>query len=319
MSDEITPEEDTALKINNILEPLKLENPFTPVLSLDPGEGTGFMVNGFGVSISRGSYTGGVERHLSPEEIESLEIPVPEDEERFKKIREKIDYYSDITPEDIKICTPDLQGPFNIAYSLAGSEIFFLMKDNPDNVHRLMNAATEYYVRCYRWFKKNIPENRRINFIGLTKRIAECACNLISKDLYREFVAPYDKKLVELWGGEVGIHPCSGAHVFEVTMETFNREIRYSECGVIPGACAGYFTLEQAMEKIKGRDIILSVGEELVQGMEEETIKKHIDSFGRHRLIILAYSGMYYWTAKDDIYIRELHKRLDDYYYEGRR
>jgi len=309
--------EDTALKIAAIPEPLKLENPFTPALSLDPGEGTGFMANGFGVPICRGSYTGGVAKHLSPGEIENLEAPVPEEEPRFKKMKEMIDFYVDITPEDIKICTPDMQGPFNIAYSLLGSEIFFLMKDSPERVHRLMDIVTGYYINCHRWFKKNVPGKRWINFIGLTRKISECACNLISKDLYREFVAPYDRKLVDLWGGEVGIHPCSGAHVFEVTLETFHDEVRYTECGIIPSACAGYLTLEQAMGRVGRRDIILSVGEELVQGKEEETIKKHLDCFRKHRLLILAYSGMYYWTSKADAHIRDMHKRLDLYYYEN--
>lgn len=112
-----------------------------------------------------------------------------------------------------------MQGPFNIAWAVIGTDIFFLMNDSPEKFHLLMGLVTEYCIRCRKLFRKWIPENRWVNFIGATKKISECSVNLISKDLYKEFVAPYDRKLMEFWGGEIAIHPCSGPHVFKVTLE----------------------------------------------------------------------------------------------------
>ncbi|MFH0797351.1 MAG: uroporphyrinogen decarboxylase family protein [Candidatus Omnitrophota bacterium] len=308
-------EEKLVFQIAGILKPLQLENPTAPCLSLDIGEGTGFMPAGFGIKISPNpSYPGGVEKHLTIEEIEKIKVPEPEKEERFKKLKEKIDFYLEYTPEDFKIGLPDMQGPFNIAHSILGSEIFFLMKDKPEKVHFLMNLVTDYYIKCYQLFKNWIPESRWVPWIGSTKRIAECSSNLISKDLYKEFVAPYDRKLTDFWKGEIAIHTCSGSHVFEVTLEELPG-VRYTECGIIPCACAGFLTVEQAISRIKGKPIILSVGEELILGKEEETIKDHFKYLKEHPLMIFGYNGMY-WKKKDDESIKNLHQTLDDYYYK---
>ena len=312
--EEKTLREKLTREVLNILKPLKWENPIAPVLTLGTGEGTGFMAAGFGVKISSDpKYAGGVEKHLSMEEVERMEVPFPEKEERFKKIKEKIDFYLDNTPEDFKFGLPDMQGPFNIAYAVIGTDIFFLMKDSPKKVHLLMEMVTEYYIRCYRLFRKWIPENRWVNFVGATKKISECSVNLISEDLYKEFVAPYDRKLVEFWGGEVAIHPCSGPHVFKVTLEELPG-VRYTECGVIPNACSGYVKVEEAVERIKGKPIILSVGEELVPGKEEETIRNHFGFLSQHPLMIFQYTGMT-WKKEDDEFIKNLHLKLDEYYY----
>lgn len=312
--EEKTPQEKLAREIINILKPLKWENPVAPVLTMGTDEGTGFMAAGFGVKISSDpKYAGGVEKHLSMKEVERMEVPSPEKDVRFKKIKEKIDFYLEYTPDDFKLGLPDMQGPFNIANAVIGTEIFFLMNDSPEKVHLLMSMVTEYYIRCYRLFQKWIPEDRWVNFIGVTKRISECSVNLISEDLYREFVAPYDRKLVEFWGGEVAIHPCSGPHVFRVTLEELPG-VRYTECGVIPNACSGYVRVEEAIERIKGKSIILSVGEELVLGKEEETIKNHFSLLSRHPLMIFQYTGMT-WKREDDEFIKNLHLKLDEYYY----
>ncbi len=310
--------EDTfANQVANILKPLLLENPIYPVLTLEGGESTGFLPAGLSATISTSpTYRGGIAKHLSLEEIEKIkEPPIPQNEPRFHRLKEKIDFYLKSTPPDFKIGLPDMQGLFNIAYALLGSEIFLLMTDNPEIVHRTMKLVTEYYVRCYRWFMDNIPEDRWISYVGKAKMICECEVNLISRAFYKEFVAPYDRKIVDFWKGEVAIHPCSGPHVFEVTLEIFAKEIRYTECGIIPCACAGYLTMEQALEKIKGKPIILSVGEELVEGKEEKTIQHHLDCIKVHPLMLFTYTGMY-WKKQDDEFIKNLHRKLDEYYYQ---
>lgn len=314
---EIPPEDEKekfAFQILNILKPLKLENPFAPVLSISSEYGTGFMPAGFGVKISSNpDYPGGVEKPLSVEQLEKLKTPEPENEERFQKIKKQIDFYLSNTPDVFKISIPDMQGPFNIAYSITGEEIFYLMRDKPELVHFIMNVVVDYYIKVYKLFQKWIPENRWVPYIGVKKRIAECAVNLVSKSTYIEFIAPYDRKLVNFWNNEVAIHTCSGPHVFEVTLEQLPG-VRFTECGIIPKAFAGYLTVEEAIEKLKGKNIILSVGEELQEGKEEETIKHHIDFIKKYPLMTFGYTGMY-WKKKDDEFIINLHRKLDKYYY----
>lgn len=312
-----TPKDDLeklTQQIAGCLKPLELDNPISPVLGLGGDYGTGFMSSGFGAKIMQGPpYHGGVVP-LTPDELEKLKVPEPDQEERFEAIKKQIAFYVEHTPVQFKIGLPDIQGPFNIAHALVGTDIFMMMADAPEKVHALMAKTAEYYLRCFQWFRKNIPADRWIPLALNGKRISECSVNLISREKYREFVLPYDRKIVEAWRGVVAIHPCSGPHVIEVTLESFPDEIRSTECGIIPCASAGYMTVDDAVKKVKGRRIILDVGEELTEGKEEETVRHHIDLMKEHPLMMLSYTGMS-WKRKDDEFIRSLHRRLDDYYY----
>ncbi len=313
--EKLSEEEQLASQILAIIKPLELENPVAPVLSLGGKFGTGLMTTAFGLEITDNPlYPGGIKGHLSIEELDKLEIPDPEKSGCFPGIKKEIDRYLAYTPDDFLIAFPDMQGPFNIACNVLGESIFFLMNDKPQKVHRFMEMVTDYYIGCHKLLQKWLPKKRWVPYIASVKRIAECSCNLISKDMYREFVAPYDKKIVEFFEGEVAIHPCSGPHVFEVTLEELSG-VRHTEAGFVECAVAGSTSVDKAVNIVKGKPIILSAGDELIPGKEEETIKNHFGYLKKHPLMIFGSTGMY-WKGKDDRFIINLHKRLDEYYYK---
>lgn len=65
------------------------------------------MPAGFGVNLSSNpSYPGGVEKHLTIDQVEELEPPRPEKEPRFERIKKQINLYLNHTPEVFKISLP---------------------------------------------------------------------------------------------------------------------------------------------------------------------------------------------------------------------
>lgn len=81
-------------------------------------------------------------------------------------------------------------GPWQIAVNLRGAEQIILDTfDDPDFVHDLMKFTTEFARR----FGMAINREARV---GLSYSEAACSLNLISPDIYRNFVLPYHRQLV---------------------------------------------------------------------------------------------------------------------------
>ncbi len=89
--------------------------------------------------------------------------------------------------------------------------------------------------------------------------------------------------------------------------------VRYTECGIVFNSSSVCTDLDTALQKIRGRPIILRAGGELIEGKEEETIKERFSRMRDHDLLFFTACGMY-WKKKDDPKIISLHKRLDEYY-----
>lgn len=106
----------------------------------------------------------------------------------------------------------DTQGPFDIAHLVMGHRIYTEMYDNPDLVHRLLELATETYIRFTRAQKDVIGESDGWSYHSMMKvrggvRVCEDAPTNISPESYKEFCRPYNERVfAELGGGWV--HYC---------------------------------------------------------------------------------------------------------------
>jgi uroporphyrinogen decarboxylase len=96
-------------------------------------------------------------------------------------------------------------GPWQIAVNLRGAEqIIMDTFDDPDFVHDLMKFTTEFAQR----FGMAINTDARV---GLSYSEAACSLNLISPDIYRTFVLPYHRQLVNYFSQKrtgVTMHIC---------------------------------------------------------------------------------------------------------------
>ena len=175
-----------------------------------------------------------------------------------------------------------------------------------------MDKITSFWISAYELLCSWIPKDRFAPpYAGKCLRIEECSCNLISEQTYREFVAPYDRELARIQDN-IYIHPCSGPHVFQATLDEIPK-VAITEAGYVDCAASGCIAVDKALDIIAGRPIILFVGEELQRGAETQTICRHIDYLERHPRMFLTYTGMH-WTKHDEPIIKELHEWIDGYY-----
>lgn len=297
--------------LRGIPNALKLENFYSPALGVCFGTST--VATAFGIEMDLGNphNPGGVKSYLPLETFDDFAPPDINSAGLFPRIKELIDYYRANTPPEIKIGYPDLQGPINIAHIILGTELFVAMHEESERVHHLLQMITDFLIQCCLNLSAWIGEDRLIPFIIATKRIAECSVNLISRQTYREFGLPYDRQIAD-FHGEIGIHTCNGKHVFEETLRGLPN-VRYTEWGVVAPAFAPCTPLEDALQEVGDRQVILSGGQELWEGDYEQIIKDHFARLGDHSLLSFGYCGMY-WTGADEPEITAMHRRLDEYY-----
>jgi len=99
---------------------------------------------------------------------------------------------------------PNLQGVLNNAFHIRGQEIFTDMLDRPEFVHRFFALICDVMIE----FAKILQEKQRQSGFYIDQfSVSNCVINMISPDMYREFVLPYDKK-ISLCFERFGVHTC---------------------------------------------------------------------------------------------------------------
>lgn len=108
----------------------------------------------------------------------------------------------------------DIQGPFDNASIIWGSEIYLAILDQPEKICHLMNIISDTIISM-------VQELRRIdgfpldehdgawNFLGGVCVRNDSSVNL-SGEHYETLVKPFDEKIISQWGG--WIHFCGRAH-----------------------------------------------------------------------------------------------------------
>jgi len=108
----------------------------------------------------------------------------------------------------------DIQGPFDNASIIWGSDIYLALLDEPEKVSQLMDIISETIITM-------VQELRRIdgrsleehdgawNFLGGVCVRNDSSVNL-SGEHYEKLVKPFDEKIISNWGG--WIHFCGRAH-----------------------------------------------------------------------------------------------------------
>jgi hypothetical protein len=115
-----------------------------------------------------------------------------------------------------------MQGPFNTAQSLFGSDFFLELYDNPDDVHWLLARVTSALVEFFRIVDplvNNYTSDGSAVYIhgavypGRVLLKNDTAAAMLSEDHYLEFCKPYDEKASEELG-KLSIHYCGQSQPF---------------------------------------------------------------------------------------------------------
>jgi len=303
------PEADLAREIIAKLKPLKLLNPIRPVFGL--GCGTGTLVTNFGIPINNEAdntpaYTVPLDEMLSrpaPDPLMTGVVP---------KMRERIAFLKDHTPQWMKIGMPDTQGPYNIAHAVIGEEALTAPYVDPEKFHKLMTRVTDLFIAVVSQLREEIGPERLAPWNRFV-RLAECSVNMVSPQMYVAHILPHDLRICEAFG-PVDMHTCSGPHVFHVTLANVPN-IVVTEAGYGDGLTAGHTPVDEALRTIGDRPIALRIGQMLPKGEEFECIRRDFDLYADHPRLMFHYTGMY-WMKADRRRIRAIHRQLDAYWTE---
>jgi len=163
----------------------------------------------------------------STQDIRKLEVPDPEKDGLMPRVLEFIRYMK--SHSFLPVGITDFQGPLTTANQLMGYDrLIYLMADEPALMHELMDKITEGLIRWVKKQKELIgePLNECIGdqqvYLGRNAGIwfSDDDAVLMSPKSYREFVVPYNSRILTTFGGGC-VHYCgNGTHQAENFLKT---------------------------------------------------------------------------------------------------
>lgn len=121
------------------------------------------------------------------------------------------------------------QGVLNNAFHLRGENIFTDFYDKPTLVHYFFSTICEVMIRLAQKVQKR---QRESGFYINHFCVSNCTVNMVSPQIYREFLFPYDKRIAESFE-RFGMHTCN----WEVTpyLEEIKKlpKVGYLDMGIM--------------------------------------------------------------------------------------
>lgn len=113
---------------------------------------------------------------------------------------------------------PCIASPLNIALNLYGEEFLVAMLTEPEAAKHDLEIITAVQMEMHQWYRDHVPERRLqcVVSFGRTQppgygQICGCSTQLLSPELYEEFIMPLDNALLGVYPYGGMIHLC-GAH-----------------------------------------------------------------------------------------------------------
>jgi len=151
------------------------------------------------------------------EDIQNLQVPDPEQDALMLKVLDFQKYMKENSFLPVGIT--DFQGPLTTANQLMGyDKLIYLMFDQPEAMHQLMDKVTEGLIRWVKKQKEVIGEpldwcigDQQV-YTGEHAGIwfSDDDAVLMSPETYREFVVPYNSRILQEFGGGC-VHYCGNA------------------------------------------------------------------------------------------------------------
>jgi hypothetical protein len=155
----------------------------------------------------------------TPEDVRKLRMADPERDGLMPKVLEFLRYMK--ANSFLPVGITDLQGPLTTANQLMGYDnLVYLMQDAPGAMHELMDKVTDTLIG---WVKKQkqvigepltecISDQQVYTGRHAGVWVADDDCVLMSPQSYREFVVPYNSRILQAFGGGC-LHYCgNGTH-----------------------------------------------------------------------------------------------------------
>ncbi len=153
----------------------------------------------------------------TPADIQRLRMPDPDRDGLMPKVLEFLRYMK--AHSFLPVGITDFQGPLTTANLLMGYDgLIYLMHDHPEAMHELMDKLTEALIMWVKRQKAVIgePRNECIGdqqvYLGKNAGIwfSDDDAVLMSPKAYREFVVPYNSRILKAFDGGC-LHYCGNA------------------------------------------------------------------------------------------------------------
>lgn len=127
---------------------------------------------------------------------------------------------------------PVIASALNIAINLYGQEIILAMCTNRDGAHRDLAVINDLLCEMHRRFRSILPENQLQPVVSGWRtqppgfgQICGCSTQLLSPELYKEFIAPLDDEVLSVYPNGGMIHLC-GTHTQHIPVWGEMRSMR---------------------------------------------------------------------------------------------
>lgn len=188
---------------------------------LMPWFGTGVLASGFGTEVRYlPKMDPAVEMSTMTDasQIDELVMPDAYKDGQMPRVLNTIDYFRKNC--DLPIGVTDCQGPLTTALSIVGYENFIYWSfDYPEKIHKLMDMCATALIDWVKVQKKHagaaLEEPGYIIGVKMPEGsggvwMADDDSVIFNEDMYKEFVVPYNEKVLAAFGGG-GIHYCGNS------------------------------------------------------------------------------------------------------------
>lgn len=208
---------------NNIWNSIQIRDDFP--LQIRPNYGIGLISSLFGAQIRVDDWNAPWVLHMEEEKAfrDAVSHGVPDLKGGlFERVLETYEVFTQLLQpypkcaEAIRLTQPDMQGPFCNLQLIRGDQLFYDLYDDPDMIHEALDVITDTMISCQQalpTLNDKAGEEAHYILFGiyrggfLIKLDTETAT--ISEDMYEEFCAPYNQKLLKAAGGGAA-HFCGG-------------------------------------------------------------------------------------------------------------
>lgn len=189
---------------------------FTPVCVEYPPYGVHYIDKMFGANVYHYAGQWNVDYLKTP--IGELEMPDLEKDETWQISKRAVYAFLDADVRLPLFGLPTLSSPLNILLNLYGQDALLAMYEDEDAVRHDLDVINTLIRTLHRWYIDNIPKQQLQPVISWARtqppgfgQLCGCTTQLISADMYLEFIAKLDNDILGEYEHGGMIHLC-GSH-----------------------------------------------------------------------------------------------------------
>jgi len=128
--------------------------------------------------------------------------------------------------------TPTIASALNVAVNLYGQEILLTMMTDSEAARHDLQIINDTLCDIHKWYIANVPFEQLRPVISWERtqppgfgQLCGCTTQLVSPDMYKEFIAPLDEKLLSVYPNGGMIHLC-GKHTQHIPVWREMKNLR---------------------------------------------------------------------------------------------